>query len=125
MLLLLKIIYKAFYKTKNRRDSTKSAFPGIVTYFFITTIFFLFIISTKGMFSNSPEIIIKIILGAIVFGLGFSTFFLCTKYVNKQFENERVYADIKFSVIACRAILIVINIMGVLYFPAILFYLST
>lgn len=29
MLLLLKIIYKAFYKTKNRRDSTKSAFSGI------------------------------------------------------------------------------------------------
>lgn len=124
MLILLKIIYKAYYKTRNRRDITQSAFSGISTYFFTTTIFFLFLVATKRMFSHSSEMTIKLILGIIVFGLGFLTYFFCAKYVNKQFENERIYEDIKYSVTYCRFILFILSVICVFYFPGILFFLS-
>lgn len=124
MSILLKIIYKAFYKTRNRKEHTKNAFVGLVTLYLTLTLTICFVIIMKKIFPYLSANIMKMIFGLFIFGLGCCVYFMCLRYVNRQFQSEKFYNNIKHSVLFCRIILIIISIIGVLYLPGLGLYIK-
>lgn len=124
MLILLKIIYKAFYKIRDRKDSAKNAYVGIVMLYLTLTSTIFFVLIMKKMFPYLHDNLMKWIFGCFIFGMGFLLYFRCSTYVKKQFQNETFYDNIEYSVLFCRFILILISLIGMLYLPGIGLYIK-
>ena len=124
MIILLKIIYKAFYKTRDRKNNTLNAFSGLITLYLTITLFAFILIILRNNFPYLKNNSVKVILGFFVFGIGFSTFQLCVLYVKKKFQQEGFFENIKYSVAFCRILFILINILGVIYVPGTFLFLQ-
>lgn len=115
MLLFLKIIYKSFYKTRDRRESTKNAFIGLVTLYLTWTLIIILLNIMECFFPIfRPSYIMDLLCISVIAILAFLK---CSKYVKKQLKTEDFYNDIKLSLLSCRVIFISIIIIGVAYIP--------
>ena len=115
MLILLKIIYKSFYKTRNRKENTKNGFIGLAMLYLPLTIIIALVVFIKYFFPNFKFSYILILAITTISFL--SIYIISNKYVKKQFKNERFYNDIKLSLFLCRTIYISICIIGAAYIP--------
>ena len=115
MLILLKIIYKSFYKRRDRKENTKNGFIGLVTLCLTWTIIIALVVFIKYFFPNFKFSYILIL--SFITILGLFIFVNCKKYVKKQLKNENFYNDIELSLLLCRTIYISIWIIGTAYIP--------
>ena len=113
--MLLKIIYKSFYKTRDRKENTKYGFIGLVTLCLTWTISIVLLEFIMYFFPNFKFSYILIL--SFITILGLFIFVNCKKYVKKQFKNESFYNDIKLSLLLCRTIYISICIIAAAYIP--------
>ena len=113
-MLLLRIFYKAFYKTKNRREHTISAFSGFLT-FHIIGILFIFILLIPF---NPTEIIsdldaLKIIYAILFIGLGYFVYRLLYKYSYNLLYRGNEDLELSYSVFTCR---VIVSLLYVTFF---------
>ena len=113
--MLLKIIYKSFYKTRDRKENTKNGFIGLAILYLLWTIIIVLVEFIKHFFPNVKSVYILLLSISTISIL--SIYIISNKYVKKQFKNESFYNDIKLSLLLCRTIYISICIIGAAYIP--------
>ncbi len=103
-MLLLKIFYKAFYKTKNRKESTSAAFSAFLTYHIIfSSLYFLLIIPFKPVSYVKDIFILKAVYFIIIMSLAVSSFIFFFK-LSKKTLNGDINLDVVYSVTKCRVL---------------------
>lgn len=123
-MLLIKIIYKAFYKTRNRKESTKNAFVGLTTLFVTITIISSLMIGVSFIAFFQKETNFKLFLGAIMFVIGYFIYRRSSTYVDKLFKADTELGELKYSVLTCRMILISISLIAIAYVPTTIYLMA-
>lgn len=111
---LLKVIYKGFYKTRNRKESTKVSFAGMLTYY-IMSLVFIVLLMPKKLFDvqiNLPNYALKVFLILLFIGGGFLLYRLLLNYANKKLNNDEFYQEIKWSVTACKTFIFLFHFVA-------------
>jgi hypothetical protein len=113
MINILRIFYKAYYKTRNRREHTISGFSGLFSIILTTwSGALIFKIVNRFFYDLGWHffIIVSVVLIIAVWRYFITTF---KKYVEAQFRKDEIFIEIPQSVMFCRLIIFILGIFGV------------